>query len=187
MVFCRLISIVKMTRKIAIGFLLLFFYGKIVAQTTTTGDSTLVRGIDRYLSSIYDKQDTPLYFLTKKSLQKIPSTGSKVYAERKGRNIQRIGISSMTSKGEFAEEYWFRDSKLIFVYQTFVYFQEFTPLSKITNFQGMRYWESRFYLANEQVQYQITTGIKEKKQNYTTSDLVKQKNRLLKFINHTGL
>ena len=66
MVFCRLISIVKMTRKIVIGFLLLFFYVKIVAQTTTTGDSTLVRGIDQYLSSIYDKQDTTLYFLTKK-------------------------------------------------------------------------------------------------------------------------
>lgn len=167
--------------------LLLCILNNTNAQTIFQGDSNIVKGISEYLSSAYDKQDSTVYFITSNQFQKINTAGTKIYVDTKNKSIQRIGLSSMTIQGEFAEEYWYKAGKLIFVYQTFIYFKETPSLSKAINFQGMRYWESRYYLIEESVQCIKTTGTKEANITYSTKDLLNESKKIIEFLKKTQL
>lgn len=154
----------------------------LIAQSFTSGDSSIVNTTNQYLASIYGTQDTTICYLSRQQLIKIPSYGSKLFFDLKDHGIQRIGISSFTNKGELSEEYWFKNDQLIFVYQTLEYFEESRPLGYIRNFKGLVYWESRFYLEKDRLVFEKTTGIKDQGLKYQETDLYREKNRLLKLI-----
>jgi hypothetical protein len=154
----------------------------LIAQSFISGDSSIANNTNRYLASIYGTQDTTIYYLSRRRLIKIPSYGSKLFFDLKDHSIQRIGISSMTGKGELSEEYWFKNNQLIFVYQTLEYFNESGALSNNRNFKGLVYWETRFYLEKNRLVFEKTTGIKDPGSKYHETDLFREKNRLLKIF-----
>lgn len=150
------------------------------AQDTSVGDSSVVTYIHQELKDMYGKNDTTFYLLTKRQLHKITTNGTNVSIEKTDNTISRIVIISFTKSGEFAEEYLFKNGKLIFVYQTFTYFQEVPSKTKAVNFKGQRYWETRFYFTDERLKYQKTTGEKEMEHIYFEKDLLEVKNKLLR-------
>lgn len=170
------------TEKIIVPFCILLTCLSAAAQEASVGDSSVVSGISAYLRSVYDTQDTTFEFVTNKQFKKIKTTGSKIRVEKKKGQILRIAIISFVSKGDFAEEYWFKDDQLVFVYQTFSYFEEVPSLTKAINFTGSRFWETRYYLEAEKLKFQKSTGTKEKELTYAEADLLNQKEKLLKYL-----
>lgn len=160
----------------------LFCSNRSLSQTFSSGDSSVVSKIDQYLSNVYDTQDTTLYFLTKTQVLKIPVVGTRIYVQKKKGDLLRIGISSLTNHGDLGTEYWFNRNTLIFVYQSFSYYKEIPSLTQALNFKGESYWESRYYFEGEVLKYEKTTGIKDASMKYQSSDLLKEKNQLMKFI-----
>lgn len=160
-----------------------FFVASICySQETQKGDSAIAAAIDARLSELYDKYDTTAWYISKRQFQKINACGTNITYSEKSRKPVRISVVSITESGEFGEEYWFDNGNLIFVYQTFGYFNESPSLSRAVNFKGQRFWESRYYFENNSIKFEKTTGIKERTVKYTLQDFFAEKERLLAFV-----
>jgi hypothetical protein len=151
-------------------------------QTTQFGDTSIIASTLEKLRELYDTQDTTFHLVTNNKILKINAVGTYISVDSKKGVINRIVLSSYTSKGIFSEEYIFYRGKCIFVYQTFEFFMEIPTKTKFTNFKGIKAWETRFYLGDDKLIYQKTAGIKEAYISYSADDLKNEKERILDFI-----
>lgn len=99
-------------------------------------------------------------------------------AQKDGK-INKIVVFSAKSKGVLAYEMYLHEGQIIFVYQTFGYFREIKTDSKFVNFEGNQGWESRYYFDNDKVVYEENDGLKEKQDDYTTADFLKETKAIL--------
>lgn len=79
-------------------------------------------------------------------------------------------------------EYFINNGQILFVYQTFEFFEEIKTKSKFRNFKGFLGWESRYFFENEQLKYSKTSGKKEESLSYSANELRFEKIRLFNFI-----
>jgi hypothetical protein len=159
---------------LAIGLIVSYLPHQVFAQKTTWGDTSVVRGIDAKASYIYEHSDTTFHWFTKKQFQKTPSFSNEIRVAQKDSKINKIVVFSTKSKGILAHEMYMYEGKIIFVYQTFGYFREIKTGSKFVNFEGNQGWESRYYFNNEKIVYQENDGLKEKLDDYSTADFLKE-------------
>jgi hypothetical protein len=114
---------------------------------TTLGDSTLRRSIDQRTHQLYDSLDKRIHRLVRGNPLGIPrARGSELTAQwtREGAGFGRIVASGWTPTGKFGSEYYFDGGSLLFVYETFEYFE---------NVRGKASWERRIYLRDGTIVY----------------------------------
>jgi hypothetical protein len=151
-----------------------FLVHQSLAQKTTWGDTSVVRGIDAKASYIYEHSDTTLHWFTKKQFQKTPSFSHEIRVAQKDGKTNKIVVISTKSKGVLAHEMYLHEGKIIFAYQTFGYFREIKTGSKFVNFEGNQGWESRYYFENDKLAFYENDGLKEKPDDYTATDFLKE-------------
>lgn len=153
----------------------------VAAQQQYTGDTTVVVPIEKIASRIYKNADTTIVLITKKNFIKIPSTGTSITSFAKNKIIDRIVIVSTTADGVFAEEYYIDKGELVFVFQSFEYFNE-VQVDNPRNFRGMKFWECRYYLEGEKVLCETFTGKKETALNYSAKELIEQGKKIKAYL-----
>ncbi len=158
------------------GISLSFINGQEIAR----GDTSIVTNIREITSSIYQNSTDIHWINTKKQFSGEESFGTYITAYHLNNLFNRIITTSTFEEGTLSSEWYFDGDKLIYVYQTFEYFQESkeTPLWK--NFKGIGAWESRFYLIDERIHYEKHRG--RKADPIKNNDLVKQGRLLQEFV-----
>jgi len=156
---------------------------KVNAQEQKIGDSTVVDDIKKITSKIYDNKDKTHFFLTKSSLRQMKTFSTNITAYSKEKAINRIVAFSTLKSGILATEWYFQNNTLVYVYESFEYFDENKPKDGWKNFKGLYAWENRYYFVDEEVKYQKLKGIKSKKR--TPNDVLIEGKKMLTYIkNH---
>lgn len=71
---------------------------------------------------------------------------------------RRILINAWTDKGKYAAEYYYRGDQLLFVYDTFEYYEDAAPPQPWRNFKGLPAWERRTYFKDGSPGYVVLIG-----------------------------
>lgn len=147
-------------------------------QELVFGDSTVVENIKSKTSEIYENKDRTSFFLTKKRLRKIKTSGIEITAHSKNDTIRRIVAISMTKNGQLGTEWYYWNNELIYVYESFEYFKEQEKKCKWKNFKNLCAWESRYYFVHEKLEYQKHKGKLSSIRDSKINELIKDGNNI---------
>lgn len=148
----------------------LFCCYNINGQELLIGDSTIVEAIKKQTSKIYNEKDKTIFILTKRQLRSIKTYGTNIIAHSKNDTINRVVAISMTKKGQLSTEWYFTKNKLIYVYESFEFFEDKKEMSNWKNFKGFCAWESRYYFVDNQMKYQKHQGKNKNNKNNVLKD-----------------
>ncbi len=151
-------------------------------QELVFGDSTVVNSIKSKTSKIYESKDKTSFYLTKKRLRKVKTYGTNIIAHSKKDTINRIIAISMTQKGQLGTEWYYWNNELIYVYESFEYFEEQEKNCKWKNFKNLCAWESRYYFVNEKLEYQKHKGKLSSIRNDLINELIKDGNSIRSYV-----
>lgn len=143
-----------------LAFILFLFLGttSVIGQNHSSGDSTLVESTREIRSIIYNEFRTPSFFLTKQTFGVKNSTGSDILSYSKQGEVGRIFLKAHTKYGTIGIEYYFSGNDLIYVFEAFEYFNEYKTMGSWKNFKGLSSWESKYYIIDNEVKFQMHTG-----------------------------
>lgn len=137
------------------------------------GDSTRIPGIKKLVSEIYGNSDSLIFDLTNEQLREIRTFGTSLRGHFANNSINRIIATSTTANGQLSTEWYFINNQVIYVYETFEYFNEIAKPYQWTNFKGLKGWESRYYITDNQIVCQRHIGL-------TRQMIAESKNRIIK-------
>lgn len=169
--------------KIIFAFLLIFSFN-LHGQELFLGDSTGVYLIKQKTSAIYDDKDKTQFLLTKKQLRQTKTFGTSLIVHSKNDTINRVITISMTKKGQLSTEWYFSNQQLIYVYESFEFFNENKNEYTWKNFKGLTAWESRYYFINKQLKYHKHKGLKKIEAKKKENLLLKESKSILNYIHH---
>lgn len=152
------------------------------AQELIVGDSTVVKNIKSKTSKIYENKDKTSFYLTNKRLRKIKTFGTNIIANFKNDTINRIVSISMTKNGQLATEWYYWNNKLVYVYESFEFFEESKKKSSWKNFKNFYAWESRYYLVDEKLKYQKHKGKRNPTNSSQINQIIKDGNNIRNYI-----
>lgn len=123
-----------------------------------SGDSAAVLRIDGQTRAIYDQVQSWRFLFTPKNLLREPGAlGTEVQVGPREGEPVRIIAGGWTPLGKFGAEYYRVNGQLVFVYQSFEWFQRPT-IAGWRNFKGNPGWERRTYLDDGKVVYTEANG-----------------------------
>ena len=117
-------------------------------QEKVFGDTTVMRNIRAFTSTIYDLKDTTYFFLTKEKFFDNALAGTNIVAYEFKNSINRIVAFTTKNEGLLSAEYYYLNDTVLMIYESFEYYSEASPAKQEKNFKGLPFWESRFFLAN---------------------------------------
>ncbi len=123
------------------------------------GDSLIVAKVKAKTSMIFDNKDKTSFYLTKKRFHKEKTYGTNIIAHSKNGNFNRIIAITTTKKGILSAEYYYENTKLIYIYQTFEYFNKYKDQARWKNFKGLPAWENKYYISENKIIYQKQKGL----------------------------
>ena len=85
--------------------------------------------------------------------------GTELQGELVGSDLVRVVAMAFTKQGKYGAEYYMRDGNLLFVYETFEYFEESAPVKAWQDFKHIVAWERRSYFRNALVAYGVSRGM----------------------------
>ena len=125
----------------------------------TVGDSAVERAILAQTREFYGKATAQLFLMTSENVLGLDGPlGTEMHGELVGSDLVRVVAMAFTKQGKYAAEYYMRDGNLMFVYETFEYFQENAPAKAWQDFKHIAAWERRSYFRNGLVAYGATRG-----------------------------
>jgi hypothetical protein len=168
-------------RNIILIIILTFNVCSIKGQEIVYGDSTIVEKIKTQTSWIYENKDETYFLLTNQQLQEESTNGISTTAHSKSGDINRIVTISFTENGQLSAEWYFYDNKLVFVYQSFEYFNEVEQKSDWRNFKDLWGWESRYYFTNEELKYQKHKGCQNIEEKFNANSILNDAKKILNY------
>ena len=153
-----------------------------LGQGLMAGDSSIVKVTQPKLSAIYDTKDTTLFFLTKRSFIDQPVCAANIVCYIKNDTPNRIVVNYTLDDGILSKEFWIDEGKLIFCYITEEYFDGYAKKAGWKNFKHLQAYESRYYLDNEKIVYEKHHGVESLMTGEINSQLMREKERLLSYI-----
>jgi len=134
-------------------------WGTTDSQERTFGDRTVEAEIQAQTREFYGKDTARVYLLTSKSALGLDgSCGTEVEGSLVGSNLVRVVAFACTAGGKYAAEFYLRDGKLIFVYESLAYFAENAPAGAWQNFKHAASWERRLYFRDGVIAYGSSLG-----------------------------
>jgi hypothetical protein len=120
------------------------------ADVRTYGDPSLRAAVDTHSHSIYDVADKPdakrISLMTRGNPLSFPGAeGTEATGVLVEGSVGRIVVNVWTKRGRYSVEYYRAQDTLLFVYETFAYFEERAPRHAWRNFMGLAVWERRSY------------------------------------------
>ena len=125
------------------------------AELRTLGDPALRAAVDARTRPIYDAAARPdakrVFLMTRANpLSLEAARGTEATGVVVEGTVGRIVASVWTKSGKYSVEYYRTSQALLFVYETFVYFEEEAPRGAWRNFMGQAAWERRTYFDDRQ-------------------------------------
>jgi hypothetical protein len=134
-------------------------WGKTDSQEKTFGDRTVEAEIQAQTREFYGKDTARVYLLTSKDvLGADGSCGTELEGSMVGSNLVRVVAFACTARGRYSAEFYLRDGKLLFVYESLEYFAESAPEGAWQNFKHIPTWERRLYFKDGVVAYGSSIG-----------------------------
>lgn len=75
-----------------------------------------------------------------------------------GNQMRNFIATEWRPAGKYSAEYYFDENNLIYVYETFEYYEEVSPEDAWRNFKGHAAWERRSYFVNGKIGYAEAVG-----------------------------
>lgn len=75
-----------------------------------------------------------------------------------GNQIRQLVTSEWRPAGRYSAEYYFDENNLIYVDETFEYYEEASPEDAWRNFKGLAAWERRSYFENGKIGFAEVVG-----------------------------
>ncbi len=123
------------------------------------GDSALKSEIGAQTRVIYDQDGDWLFLLTRQNPLGVDDAyATELQAKRLDGRFGRIVATAWAPDGKYSVEYYFDQDGLIFVYETFEYFEESAPSGSWRNFKGAAAWERHSYVDGMSVGYGEVVG-----------------------------
>ncbi|MCW5911538.1 MAG: hypothetical protein KIT62_10710 [Cyclobacteriaceae bacterium] len=145
--------------KITVSLFILAFPFMVNGQELSPGDSAIVKEIKAKTSQIYENSVKPNFYLTNQKLQSDKNFGLSLVAFKINDAVSRVISSCFTKQGQLSTEYFFDDGKVIFIYQTFEYFDKYSAKGTWKNFKGLTGWECRFYYLDDKLVHYEQNGL----------------------------
>jgi hypothetical protein len=151
------------TRRLAWGLLLLLgagANGQEAAPQRAFGDPTLAAALGARMEALYEAAGDWRYVLTRRNPLELPgAAGTEVRGAYIDNRPTRVLASTWMADGVYSVEYLVGPEGLLFVFETFEYFEEDAPEGAWRNARGLAAWERRSYWRNEEVGYSVTVGV----------------------------
>jgi hypothetical protein len=135
----------------------------VAAQTEssekTFGDPSLKEAILEETREFYGKETAKTFLLTNDNVLEVDGANS-TELERSlvtGAFVRIVAFIS-TGRGKYGVEYYLRNGRLVFVYETFEYFAKNAPAGAWQNFRHIAAWERRSYFRARVVAYSAAIG-----------------------------
>ncbi len=150
------------------------------------GDSSVVSRIKEKTSQIYENKDKTQFFLSKKKLQKKKTFGTSIIAHSKEGLFNRIITFNSDQNGQLATEWYFWKTQLIYVYQSYEFYQEAKKKSSWKNFKNLWAWESRYYFEDETLKFQKHKGKSAMTKQKEVQQLLEDAYSILAFVKESS-
>jgi len=125
----------------------------------TVGDSAAESAVLAQTRESYGKNTAQVFLMTSNNVLGLDSPlGTELQGQLVGSDLVRVVATAFTKQGKYAAEYYMRNGNLLFVYETFEYFQERAPAGAWHNFKHIAAWERRSYFRNGSVAYGASRG-----------------------------
>jgi len=125
----------------------------------TFGDPSVKETILEETREFYGKETAKAFLLTDDDVFEVNgSNTTEIEGSLVGANFVRIVASVSTKRGKYGVEYYLRDGRLVFVYETFEYFAKSAPAGAWENFRHIAAWERRSYFRTGVVAYSAAIG-----------------------------
>jgi len=142
----------------------LSLYGSEPNATRTFGDASLRDSIAARCPAIYEAVNKPgtkrVFVLTRRNPMSIPGAiGAEATGEIVDGVLNRIVASASSKRGKYSVEYYLTKDGLLFVYESFAFFEDTSPRAAWRNWMGLAGWERRSYFgADHNIVYAETIG-----------------------------
>jgi len=133
--------------------------GQTDAPEKTFGDREVEGMIQTQTREIYGKETAKVFLMTSDDVLGLGgSRGTELEGSLVGPDLVRVVATAFTKRGKYGAEYYMRDGKLLFVYETFEYFAKNAPAGAWQNFRHIAAWERRSYFWNGVIAYGSSRG-----------------------------
>lgn len=149
--------------KVVCSYIALFFLsaGMLMAQESREeyGDASVKASIAPLTRVIYSMEGDWVFMLScDSSLASRGTFATELQGKFVGNHIRQSIATEWRQAGKYSAEYFFDENNLIYVYETFEYYEEASPVDAWRNFKGLAAWERRSYFQNGRIEYAEVLG-----------------------------
>lgn len=170
-------------RSTLLFFILLLFAIQANAQEIEFGDVSVVKGIKKKTSAIYDNSDKTDFYLTSQKLLPFLTRGVNLVAHQANGQINRVITTAMTEDGQVSMEWYFDQDELIFVYEVLEFFDESPRKGSWRNFKGLFGQEGRYYFHGRKLSYHKHVGRTDISSTLNGTNILRTAKKILAYLN----